>query len=104
MGTSIERDAFTERDYARFRERLEGCLSVLAELLDQPGFGTGPATVGAELELFLVDRAGRPLPRNREIRAAVADPRITFELSQFNLELNSSPVPLAGRSPRSATR
>ncbi|HTS97353.1 MAG TPA: glutamate--cysteine ligase [Streptosporangiaceae bacterium] len=97
MGTGIDRDAFTDGDYARFRERLEGCLSVLAELLDQPGFGTGPATVGAELELFLVDRAGRPLPRNREIRAAVADPRITFELGQFNLEVNSSPVPLAGR-------
>ena len=33
----------------------------------------GPATIGAELELFLVDSAGRPLPRNQAVRAASAD-------------------------------
>jgi gamma-glutamyl:cysteine ligase YbdK (ATP-grasp superfamily) len=57
----------------------------------------GPATVGAELELFLVDHAGRPLPRNQVVRAASADPRVTVELDRFNLELNATPVRLAGR-------
>ena len=66
----------------------------------RPGFGVGPATVGAELELFLVDGAARPLPHNQVIRAAAADPRITVELDRFNLELNTSPAPLqAGHSP-----
>ncbi len=55
MGTSIDKEEFAERDYARFRERLGQCLSELGWLLKRPGFGTGPATIGAELELFLVD-------------------------------------------------
>jgi len=97
MGTDIGKEEFDERDYSRFAERLEECLAVLARLLNRPGFGTGPATIGAELELFLIDSAGQPLPCNQAIRAAVADPRVTVELDRFNLELNASPVVLAGR-------
>jgi hypothetical protein len=97
MGTDIDQEAFDERDYPRFAERLEEGLSALGQLLDRPGFGAGPATVGAELELFLVDGTARPLPRNQDVCAAVADPRVTVELNRFNLELNASPVLLAGR-------
>src|SRR6266571_1127946 len=97
MGTDIDQQEFGEHDYSRFAERLGQCLSALGQLLERPGFGAGPATVGAELELFLVDGAARPLPRNQAIRAAAADPRVTVELNRFNLELNASPVLLAGR-------
>jgi len=97
MGTEITREEFSERDYARFRERLEQCLSDLRKLLARPGFGAGPVTIGAELEACLIDAAARPLPRNQAVRALLADPRIALELNQFNLELNASPVPLAGR-------
>jgi hypothetical protein len=97
MGTEIEEEEFGERDYQRFAERLEECLATLGQLLERPGFGAGPATVGAELELFLVDGAARPLPHNQAIRAAVADPRVTLELDRFNLELNATPVLLAGQ-------
>jgi gamma-glutamyl:cysteine ligase YbdK (ATP-grasp superfamily) len=97
MGTDIDHQEFDERDYARFAGRLEECLSALGELLERPGFGAGPATLGAELELFLVDGAGRPLPHNQVIRAAAADPRVTVELNRCNLELNASPALLAGR-------
>lgn len=97
MGTEVRKEEFSDGDHARFRARLEQSLSVLAQLLKRPGFGTGPPTIGAELELFLIDSAGRPLPRNQAVRAAAADPRVTVELDRFNLELNASPVPLAGR-------
>jgi hypothetical protein len=97
MGTSIDREAFDEFDYARFQQRLGQCLSTLGRLLERPGFGVGPATLGAELELFLVDQAARPLPRNQAVRAAAADPRVNVELDRFNLELNASPTLLAGR-------
>jgi hypothetical protein len=97
MGIEITKEEFGERDYARFRERLEQCLSELEKLLARPGFGTGPVTIGAELEVCLVDDTARPLPRNQAVRALAADPRIALELNQFNLELNASPVPLAGR-------
>ena len=97
MGKEITREKFSERDYARFAERLECCLSDLGQLLGRPGFGVGPVTIGAELELFLVDGAARPLPLNQAVRALVADPRVALELSRFNLELNSSPALLGGR-------
>ena len=96
MGTEITRERFDERDYARFLERLERCLSDLGQLLQRPGFGAGPVTIGAELELFLVDEAAQPLPRNQAVRALAADPRIALELNRFNLELNASPTMLAG--------
>src|SRR6266705_1001137 len=70
MGSEITREKFGERDYALFRERLEQ---------------------------GLVDDAARPLPRNQAVRARAADPRIALELNRFNLELNASPVLLAGR-------
>jgi hypothetical protein len=97
VGTEITRERFGPRDYARFAERLEQCLADLGRLLGRPGFGAGPVTIGAELELFLVDGTAQPLPLNRAVRALAADPRVALELNRFNLELNSSPVLLAGR-------
>src|SRR6266700_2626763 len=97
MGTNIDREAFDEVDDARFQERLEQCLSTLGELLERPGFGVGPVTLGAELELFLVDGAARPLQHNQAVRAAAADARVNLELDRFNLELNATPTLLAGQ-------
>jgi len=97
MGLLITRDDFTEDEFARFSERLSDQLDVLGTLTNIPGFGEGPATVGAELELFLVDPAGLPFPANREVLARTVDRRFTVELDRFNLEFNANPCPLAGR-------
>lgn len=98
MGLSIDKDQFDDAEYTRFNERLEHSLLALGQLLERPEFGLGPATVGAELELFLTDRLGQPLPLNDHVRSAAADPRVTIELGRFNLELNLTPRLLAGRS------
>jgi hypothetical protein len=60
MGNTDEEEEFGEPDYARFRGRLEECLAALGQLLEQPGLGTGPVTMGTEAELFLVDGSARP--------------------------------------------
>src|SRR5260370_27779234 len=96
MGSEITREEFGECDYVLFRERLEQGLSGLGQLLQRPGFGVGPVTVGAELELCLVDDAARPLPRNPAVRAPAADPRLPPQLNPFNFELHPPPGPLAG--------
>jgi hypothetical protein len=98
MGIEIDREQFDEADYTGFAARLEQCLQALGEMLARPGFGAGPTTIGAELELFLVDEQGRPLPKNQAILEKVNDPRLTLELDRFNLEVNPSPSSLAGRS------
>jgi hypothetical protein len=65
------------------------------------GLGGGPVTLGAELELFLVDPAARPLLLNQAVRAATGDRRVTLELDRFNLELNATRHRWpAARSPR----
>ena len=97
MGTEIERTDFSEEDSRRFRERLDDCLALLRSTLDEPGFGQGERTVGAELELYLVDESGRPAPRNGEVLTALGDPRFTPELNRFNLEFNAPYTALAGR-------
>lgn len=98
MGRNITREDFDEQDYARFGTRLEECLRDLRLAIEQPGFGVGAATIGAELEIFLVDAAGRPLPESQAVRTAAADHRVTPELNKFNLELNATPTRLAGNS------
>lgn len=97
MGLEIEAEQFAESDYARFSRRLESSLGVLRGLLERPGFGTGAMTLGAELEVSLVDAASRPLPLNEAVLAESVDPRLTVELDRFNLESNLRYGPLAGR-------
>src|SRR5215217_8503367 len=97
MGTGIDQETFAEEEYVRFQQRLTQCLATLGRLLARPGFGVGPTTLGAELELFLVDAAARPLLLNQVVRAATGDRRVTLELDRFNLELNATPTLLAGR-------
>jgi hypothetical protein len=63
-------------------------------MLERPGFGVGERTVGAELELFLVDEQGRPMPDNKAILGEVDDSRLTLELDRFNIEVNPSPSSL----------
>src|SRR6185295_13393967 len=97
MGLLIQSEEFDDADYARFVARLHAGLDALGVLLDRPDFGAGPASIGAELELFLIDEAGRTLPLNRAVLAATLDPRVTVEVDRFNLEINTRPGPLAGR-------
>jgi len=97
VGLLITRDTFEEHEFARFSERLAQSLEALHLLAQTKGFGEGDPTIGAELELFLVDPQGLPLPANREVLARTVDPRFTVEMDRFNLEFNARPHPLAGR-------
>lgn len=97
MGLQIDQVDYSERAFARMRERLDESLQALARLLERPGFGLGTPTLGAELELFLVDSTGRPHPLNAAVQERAGDPRLTPELGRYNLECNLPPVTLPGR-------
>jgi hypothetical protein len=97
MGKAIDRCDFVAQDYESFEARLHESLDVLGELLERPGFGVGPKTIGAELELQIIDERGRPLPANLEVRQSIGDPCVTLEIGRSNIELNMPPTPLAGR-------
>jgi gamma-glutamyl:cysteine ligase YbdK (ATP-grasp superfamily) len=96
MGIEINKTTFVEEDRLQFQHALEGNLGVLAELLAQPGFGCGAKSLGAELEIYIVDQAGFPLHVNQEIHDAAADHQLTLELNKYNLEYNLSPWAIEG--------
>lgn len=91
MGREIDRSDFTAEDYTAFRAALESNLASLEKLLQTPGFGEGPASMGAELEIYLVDQAGEPLHANQAVHKAAHDPQLTLELNRYNLEYNLTP-------------
>ncbi|RKH88075.1 glutamate--cysteine ligase, partial [Corallococcus praedator] len=97
MGLAIQQEEFTPKEHERFVQRLAESLEALRALLRRPGFGVGPTTMGAELEVYLVDRAGYPLPVNQLVLAQSKDERLTLELNRFNMEMNVRPSLLAGR-------
>lgn len=96
MGLEIDRERFRPEEFRRFEARLERSLVALERLLARPGFGVGPGSIGAELEVTLIDAAGRPLPRNEGVLGETVDERLTVELDRFNLECNLRHAPLAG--------
>ena len=95
MGIEIDQTEFSERDFTAFAARLEENLSALGGLLARPGFGHGPASLGAELEMYLVDEQGYPLYANQEVLQDAADPSLTLELNRYNLEFNLPPYALS---------
>jgi gamma-glutamyl:cysteine ligase YbdK (ATP-grasp superfamily) len=97
MGLEIPHEQFRAEDYARFRDRLGKCLVVLERLLERPDFGVHAPSLGAELEVTLIDRGGRPLPLNEVVLKDTLDDRMTVELDRFNLECNLRHTGLRGR-------
>ena len=91
MGIEINKTSFVESEYREFSARLEQNLVTLQQLLDNPAFGLGPRSLGAELEMYIVDARGNPLSSNQEVLAAADDAQLTLELNRYNLEYNLSP-------------
>ncbi len=97
MGLAIDRSSFSEQEYEHAGARLRDNLAAMQALLARPGFGRGKPSLGAELEMSIVDSEGNPLPLNREVLADTLDPQLQLELDRFNLEYNLQPVAAAGR-------
>ncbi len=96
MAQGIDREAFTNDEFAHFQTRLRENLAALRLVLARPGFGEGATTLGAELELCIVDEGGRAKGVNLEILSQHLDPQLTLELNKFNLEYNLTPVAAKG--------
>ncbi len=97
MGLPIEKDEFSEDEFERFAQLLEANLEALQELMQRDGFGVGPRSLGAELELDIVDDRARPLAVSRKVLAQHLDPQLQLELNRFNLEYNLLPVAPEGQ-------
>ncbi len=96
MGQEISRSTFTRQDFRRFRARLRQETGTLSGWFCDERFTPAGGVAGFEIEAWLVDRQGQPAPLNRAFLERLADPLVVPELSVFNIELNTPPLPLRG--------
>ncbi len=97
MGENVQHSHFSEEDHQKFSRKLKENLDLLELLLSTPGFGKGSTSLGAELELDVIDSSGQTRWINDKLVNFAKDPQLTFEVNQYNVEYNLSPVPAAGR-------
>lgn len=81
----------------RFTQKLLADVQALERILEEGLIEAGKRRIGAEQELFLVDRHWRPAPVNMEVLEDLDDPRFTTELGRFNMEFNLDPIELGPR-------
>src|SRR4026208_1684951 len=77
-----------------FMKALLEDLRALAFMLKDGRVATGVTRIGAEQEMFLIDRYLRPAPVSLEVLKQANDARLTTEIARFNLEANLSPLVL----------
>ncbi|MBS0264614.1 MAG: glutamate--cysteine ligase [Planctomycetes bacterium] len=97
MGQDISVSHFKYHDFQRFERLLQRELELLRLWLHEGRFSTRRSIGGLELEAWIVDAQGQPVPLNEELLARVNSPAVVPELSRFNIEFNVDPQPLAGR-------
>jgi hypothetical protein len=100
MGQEIGRISFAPADFERFAARLNDETALLERWYRAGRFEQSAFVGGFELEAWLLDHNYFPLPRNEAYLARLAHPLVVPELSKFNVELNGTPQPLAGRALR----
>ena len=100
MGQEIGRIHFEAQDFERFRSMLAQETALLETWLRSGRFDQVSYVGGFELEAWLLDHNFFPLPRNQEYLTRLSNPLVVPELSKFNIELNGTPQPLAGKGLR----
>ena len=97
MGQEIVAQHFHQRDFQQFDRRLRAETDLVGTWLAEGRFARQPPVAGLELEAWLVHPDGTPAPVNEAFLAAADRPTVVPELARFNIELNVSPQPIAGR-------
>jgi hypothetical protein len=90
-------EQFDEQTAQAFMRALLEDLHALEYMIAADRFERGVRRVGAEQEMFLVDRNMRPAPLSLEVLNRANEPRLTTEIARFNLEANLTPQLLSGR-------
>ena len=87
---------FTGEQRREFMRALLHDLRALELMLDEGRFEEGVARIGAEQEMFLVDRACHPAGASLAMLERLKDPHFTTELGTFQLEMNLDPQEFTG--------
>jgi len=96
VGLAITKTDFTPADYTEFTKRLLDNLTTLETVLKEPSFGGDTRSMGAEVELYIMDKKGKPFAINQRLQSATDNEQITLELNQYNIEFNFKPTDCDG--------
>ncbi|HET6853300.1 MAG TPA: CBS domain-containing protein [Pyrinomonadaceae bacterium] len=96
MGEHKVEQNIDEKKSQVFMKSLLEDLRALAFMLEDGRVESGVRRIGAEQEMFLIDRYLRPAPVSLEVLDHAHDPRLTTEIARFNLEANLTPLDLTG--------
>jgi CBS domain-containing protein len=96
MGEQNVQQSTDENTRRAFMKALLDEVRALEDMHSNGMIESGVRRIGAEQEMFLVDRAARPALTAMQILDQMDDPRFTHELGLFNLEANLSPLELGG--------
>jgi len=96
MGEHQSPEAYDEQRHHAFLRALLDDVKALEVMLANGLIETGKRRIGAEQEIFLVDRGSHPAPVAMEVLARIDDPDFTTELARFNLETNLPPYTFQG--------
>ena len=96
MGDQRVAESSDELVMRNFMKALLNDVRAFETLLASGMFETSVRRIGAEQEFFLVDRARKPICNAIDLIDSINDDRFTFELAQFNLEANLTPLVLGG--------
>jgi len=97
--TRAHKDVGAEQDEQKRREFMHAMLAdlrALDRMLRDGLIETGPRRIGAEQEMFLIDRNWAPARASLQMIEKLADPHYTTELGQFQLEANADPQLFSG--------
>ena len=94
MGEHKVEQQVDEKKAQAFMKAILEDLRALAFMLAEGQVESGVTRIGAEQEMFLIDRYLRPAPVSLEVLKEANDPRLTTEIARFNLEANLTPLEL----------
>jgi CBS domain-containing protein len=97
MGEHKIEQSVDEKKSQAFMKALLEDLCALAYMLEDGLIESGVTRIGAEQEMFLIDRYLRPAPVSLEVLKQADDARLTTEIARFNLEANLTPRKLEDR-------
>ena len=94
MGEHNVEQLADEKKAQAFMKALLEDLRALAFMLEHGHVESGVTRIGAEQEMFLIDRYLRPAPVSLDVLKQANDTRLTTEIARFNLEANLTPLEL----------
>jgi CBS domain-containing protein len=97
MGEHNVAQQIDEKKSQAFMKALLEDLRALEFMIETDRLETAVTRIGAEQEMFFIDRNMRPAPISLQVLERANEPRLTTEIARFNLEANLTPQLLTGR-------